>query len=368
MGSIFQAFTRSPTRASLALGLLAILVGLIKYGIGVFPSWIYLFDISAHWQDPGQAPLMVPPADYLLANFPSAMIAGAAQVSSPSGFFGIGLVLSIVALLTPFAMPAIRANISVSRIAFIAIAGGAVLPVLLNWIGGYDALTVLGLGVGALSRNHMIRLLAWGLVAVNHPPMALIAIALWAPLAVVTSGSRRRRIAIVASAAIGVIFGSSANSLAVNRWGGATDRLTWFENIDYSSFWNSYLAGLPLVAFTSLGVLWFLLLQEEFRSEASSRLLMIEAIVTSLLLPLFTLDATRVVALSLFAAVLTWVASNRSEDTSGCRTMAWRRFGLVAAIAPVPVMWNGALVYAGWSSFSHLGTQLQPPAGYSIGS
>jgi hypothetical protein len=339
----------------------------MKYGIGMFPSWIYLFDISAHWQDPSQAPLMVPPADYLLANFPSALIAGAIQVSSANGFLVFGLLLTLLALLTPFLMPAIRTNSSVSRIAFIAVAGGAVLPVLLNWIGGYDALTVIGLGVGALSRNHVVRLLGWGLAAVNHPPMAVIAFALWIPLAVLASDSLRRRVLIVASPAIGIALGYAANSIAVDRWGGATDRLTWFENIDYSSFWNSYLTGLPLVIFTSLGVLWLVLLQREFRSRLSSRLLMAEAMIASFLLPLITLDATRVVALSLFASMLAWVASDKSEETAGDHAMAWRRFGLASAIVPVPVMWNGALVYAGWSSFSHLGTQLQPPAGYSLG-
>ena len=35
-----------PWQISLLLGLLAALVGLVKYGIGVFPSWIYMYDLS----------------------------------------------------------------------------------------------------------------------------------------------------------------------------------------------------------------------------------------------------------------------------------------------------------------------------------
>lgn len=65
-----------PWQISLLLGFLATLVGLVKYGIGVFPVWVYVHDLSVNWAYPSFSPLMVAPADYLQSNFVDEWLAG----------------------------------------------------------------------------------------------------------------------------------------------------------------------------------------------------------------------------------------------------------------------------------------------------
>ena len=76
------------------LGALAALVVVVKYGVGVFPSWVYLYDIDRNWQDPSLAPLMAPPADYLQPNFALAWIAGVLDLLSASSYFIFHLVVA----------------------------------------------------------------------------------------------------------------------------------------------------------------------------------------------------------------------------------------------------------------------------------
>ena len=148
------ALTRlRPWQSSVLLGFLVAIVGLVKYGIGVFPSWIYMYDLSVNWSDPTLSSLMVAPADYLQSNFVAAWLAGALGFTTVVSHFAFHVVLAIFAIVLPFLMPVVRSSVARSRFMFIAIAGGATLPVLLLWVNGYDAVTLIGLGFAALCRN-----------------------------------------------------------------------------------------------------------------------------------------------------------------------------------------------------------------------
>lgn len=353
-GGVFSRLR--PGQVSLLIGLLAALVGVVKYGVGVFPSWIYMYDLSVNWADPSASPILVPPADYLRSNFVAAWIAGALGFTTVATHFTFHLLLAIVAIVLPFAMPVIRSSVTNSRTLFIAIAGGATLPVLLLWVNGYDSITVIGLTIAALSRNKYIGALGWFLATLNHPSIGIVALIAWSAVSLWVHRSALR----IVVAAVGVTLGGLLNSVLMNAWGGATSRLDWFQEQPFDVFRESFFSSMPLLLFSSLGVLWFVLLRPSVFRTGVARILMIEAVVLSLVLPWITLDTSRTVALSLFAAMLLAVTALGEHEWS------WRNMGIVAALVPVPVLWSGELLYGGWESFFNLDTALLPPDGYAV--
>ena len=351
-----------PWQISLLLGLLAALVGLVKYGIGVFPSWIYMYDLSVNWTDPSLSPLMVAPADYLQSNFVAAWVAGALGLTTVVSHFTFHVLLAIFAIALPFLMPVVRSSIARSRLMFIAIAGGATLPVLLLWVNGYDAVTVIGLGFAALCRNKYLAGLGWFIATLNHPSMGILALVVWAGV----SWWSERSVVRVAIAAVAVGLGGFINGFLMDAWGGSTSRLDWFSQREFDEYVQGFFSSMPLLFFSSLGVLWFVLLRPRVFRLGLVRILIAEAVLLSLLLPWITFDTSRTVALALFAAVMCVVAALPDLLEESDVASVWRNTGLVAAIIPVPVIWSGALLYGGWESFFELDTALLPPEGYAV--
>ena len=351
-----------PWQISLLLGLLAALVGLVKYGIGVFPSWIYMYDLSVNWSDPSLSPLMVPPADYLQSNFVAAWVAGALGFTTVVSHFAFHVVLAIFAIVLPFLMPVVRESVARSRLMFIAIAGGATLPVLLLWVNGYDAVTLIGLGFAALCRNKYVAGLGWFIATLNHPSVGIVALVVWA----IVSWWSNRSVVRIAVAGVGVGLGGFLNGYLMDAWGGSTSRLDWFSEQSFDEYVQGFFSSMPLLFFSSLGVLWFVLLRPSFARLSLVRILIAEAVLLSLILPWITFDTSRTVALSLFAAVLCVVAALPDLLEERDVDSAWRNTSLVASIVPVPVIWSGALLYGGWESFFELDTALLPPEGYAV--
>lgn len=351
-----------PWQISLLLGFLAALVGLVKYGIGVFPDWIYFYDLSANWSDPSQSPLMVPPADYLQSNFVAAWLAGLLGFTTVVSHFAFHVVLAIFAIVLPFFMPVVRASVTRSQLMFIAIAGGATLPVLLLWVNGYDAVTVIGLVFAALCRNKYLAGVGWFLATLNHPSVGIVALVAWA----LVSWWSNRSVLRVAVAGVGVFVGGWLNGFLMDAWGGSTSRLDWFMQRPFDEYVQGFFTSMPLLFFSSLGVLWFVLLRPRVFRLGIVRILITEAVLLSLLLPWITLDTSRTVALALFSAALCVVAALPELVDEDVVSSAWRNTGLVAAIVPVPVIWSGALLYGGWESFFRLDTALLPPEGYAV--
>lgn len=352
---------------SLALGALAVGICIVKYGVGVFPSWVYLFDIARNWTNPGAAPLMTPPADYLLTNFPAAWLAGAFGMSTPWLYFWFSLVLAVAALLLPFALSSIRRSVVGPRILLMFVVAGPTSLVLLGWVGGYDAITVIGLGIAALSRHRVLAASGWLLVALNHPPLGLFALVFWLPIMWVTSNHNvPKRLVTSGIAAVGVSLGWLANTWITSAWGGATSRLEWLHGVGWSEFISTYLSGLPYVVFGAMGAFWMVLLAPSFRVLTATRVLVVEAVVAALLLPLVSLDASRVVALTLYAATLCWIRAVAARPDPEPAMTSWRWYALGCIIIPAPLLWEGHLIYPGWGSVLHLNDTLTPPAGWTL--
>ena len=352
-----------PWHISLLLGGLVAFIGVVKYGIGVFPSWIYMYDLSVNWSDPSASPILVPPADYLRSNFVAAWLAGALGFTTVTSHFVFHVLLAILAIILPFLMPSVRQSAPRARMMFIAMAGGAVLPVLLLWANGYDAVTVIGLGFAALCRNKYVAVSGWFIATLNHPSVGVVALLAWAVVTLwLHRSSIRAGVGVIALATGGVVLGGLINSVLMQAWGGSTSRLDWFREQSFSDFASGFFLSMPLLFFSSLGVLWFVLLRPQVFRLGVVRVLIAEAVVLSLVLPWITLDTTRTVVLSLFAAILVVVPVVADHQL----TWDWRGMGVVAALVPVPVIWSGALLYGGWESFFNLDTALLPPDGYAV--
>lgn len=357
------AFSRlKPWQVSVLLGFVVAFIGVVKYGVGVFPAWVYLFDLSVNWADPSQASLLEPPADYLMSNFVAAWIAGALGFSSAGSHFAFFVCLAVFAIVFPFLMPVVRESVGRSRLLFIALAGGVILPVLLLWANGYDSVTVIGLSFAALCRNKYLATLGWFVATLNHPSIGVVALIAWS----VVSLWVHRSVIGVAVAGVAVLLAGVLNGILMDAWGGSTSRLDWFREQTLDQYVQGFFSSMPLVFFGSLGALWFVLLRPRIFQLGVVKVLIVEALVLSLLLPWITFDTSRTVALSLLAAVLTVVAvlPDLVEDT--VINSAWRNIGLVAAIVPVPVIWSGALLYGGWESFFVIEESLEFPDWYPV--
>jgi hypothetical protein len=352
-----------PWQVSVLLGFLVALIGVVKYGVGVFPAWVFLFDLSVNWSDPSQASLLEPPADYLLSNFVAAWIAGALGLTTPGPHFAFFVILAVFAVVLPFLMPVIRQSVARSRLLFIAIAGGATLPVLLLWANGYDSVTVIGLSLAALCRNKYFAALGWFVATLNHPSIGVVALIAWSVVALWAHRSVLR-VAIAGSA---VVLAGILNGMLMDVWGGSTSRLDWFREQTFEEYVQGFFSSMPLVILSSLGVLWFVLLRPTIAKVGVVKILITEAIVLSLALPWITFDTSRTVALSLLAAMLAVVVMLPDLVEDRVVTSAWRNIGLVAAVIPVPVIWSGELIYAGWESFFQIDDALQFPDWYPVG-
>ena len=90
-----------PWQIALLLGFLTVLVGLVKYGIGVFPVWIYMHDLSVNWAGPSLSPLTVAPADNLQSNFVAEWLVGLFGFTPVVSHFTFHVVLAIFVIALP---------------------------------------------------------------------------------------------------------------------------------------------------------------------------------------------------------------------------------------------------------------------------
>lgn len=355
-----------PATIALALGMLVLGAGIVKSGIGVFPSWAYLYDIAANADDPSRAPLMQPPADYLLANFPGPWVAGQLGLTGRLPYLGFHLAIVGLAVLLPFAMPRIRRDAGRARSLAVMLAGSGVLAVLLGWVGGYDAISFLGLAIGALAGAPAAVAAGWFLVGLNHPGLAAVALVLWLPMAVVLrwrTGGRWALLAGILATAGGVL----ANGVIVDGWGGATSRWQLLVELASQESVLALVRTWPLVLFGALGMGWIVLAAPGVRRSRAAWLLAAEALLAATVLPLVLIDATRVVALAVAPAMLAWVAWSREARAFGASsTTGWQAPLAAALIAPVPVVWDGGILVGTWGSLGQLDTAWQPPEGYQL--
>lgn len=342
---------RTPT--SPVLLLVAVGVVLLKYGVSWHPEWARLQDAAAHWPDLASSPLITAGDRSLLSNITLVSVAGALGAVSIPAYFALSGLVTLTAIALPFLM---RWNSpTFARLSFIVIAGGALAPVLLAWVGGYDAVVATAAIVAGLSRRVWLSAAGWFVLGFSHSAVAAAALVLWLPVMLAADrGDRRtqyrRALAAGASVALGWILIRSLTDV----WGGSTDRLALFRAIEPSGLAASFANAAPLVLFGALGVGWLILVDQRVWRIRSSRVMLVVALVGSLGLPLIAVDQTRIVALALIAAVMAWIDDlARRFDSAGAdhgTDLPWRLWMVAAAIIPVPVVWMGVVLYPGWAT------------------
>jgi hypothetical protein len=308
---------------------------------------------------------MAPPADYLQPNFALAWIAGRLGFLSATSYFTFHLIVTVIAVMLPFWMPVVRRQTQSARLLFLVIAGGPVAGLLVVWSNGYDALTVIGISVGALARRPWFAAAGWLVAGFNHPLIGGLSFLAWASVVLFEGRTKERMWRVVAGAAA-VSAGWWSNEQLMLSWGGYTSRAEWRELVGLGGFWDLLWPAMPLVLFGSVGVAWLIMLHPDSRNQWWIRLLIVEALVIPIVVSGLTLDSTRVAALILFAPVL-FSVSRLGDHLAGPVTQGmWRWWVTAAVIVPIPLIFSGELYYLGWGAFEALDAALKPPEGYEL--
>jgi hypothetical protein len=172
-----------------------------------------------------------------------------------------------VAILLPFMMSAVRDTVTTSRVRFVMPSGGPVLALLLTWLGGYDTLCVNGATIAVLSRRAPVSALGWGLFALGHSTIAVIAFPLWGPLLLLGlhAADKRTSWKRILWGLAGLAVGYLSVALLTASWGGVTSRWGAYRlhSVDYCI--NAIIAGMHMITFIALGAGWIVLLDRSVR-------------------------------------------------------------------------------------------------------
>jgi hypothetical protein len=331
------------------LPIAVVVLGIVKYGIGLHPEWRRFHDAANAWPQVWTAPLMLEGDRALLSNVTGAWIAGALSLGSIRWYLVFQIGLALLALILPFFMPRVRSALGVSRLMFIFIAGGPVTALLLSWAAGYDAVLVLAATVAVLCRNQWLACSGWLVLGLSHTAIALCMVLLWLPVMWVAERQQpqRRRMHMGAVGLAGVVVGGLIMRFLTDAWGGSTDRLSLFRAIPYDVIWTAYWSAIPLVVFSVLGIGWFVVFAPAMRTSALGKVLIAEAAFAALVLPLVVLDETRIAGLAMFAPVLAFVVAAPALVGAAEIEHQWQRLKWITALVPVLVIWEGAVLYAG---------------------
>jgi len=331
------------------LPIAVVVLGVLKYGIGLHPEWRRFHDAANAWPQVWTAPLMLEGDRALLSNVSGAWLAGALSLGSIRWYLVFQIGLALVALMLPFTFPRVRAALSSSRLLFIFIAGGPITALMLSWAAGYDAVLVIAATFAVLSRNQVIAFAGWLVLGLSHAAVALCMVLLWLPIMWIAEAEQGRnlRIRLAAVGLAGVAVGGLAMRYLTDMWGGSDDRLTLFRAIPYEVIWNAYWSALPLVVFSVLGIGWFVAFAPAVRKTKLGTVFIFEALAASVLLPLVALDQTRIAGIAMFASMLAFAVALPSVVGGREIQRLWRRLKWIAALVPVLVIWQGAVLYAG---------------------
>lgn len=337
----------------LTIGLRLIAISVAKFGISAFPQAGVFYDISIHWQDPGSAPLLIRGVmgnDYLLTNAWSALLAGMIGISDPIGFYLFQLGLVIIALLSPFAMPSLASSPGRLWLLVALLLAGPQCVLLLSWVGGYDALSMLGAVLAVLARSSLLAMLGWGILALNHPSLAVTAWLLWLPMRVWVDRGLvlRQRLKGIIFSLIPITIGILINHVIVAFWGGNTSRIDWLVNMDYDYYLEKYTQALPAILWSLMGLGWMILIGASLFKTFETRLLLIIISLAAVLLPLIALDETRVASLALLPVVLTYVRYAKISEDNWLLGSGFKWFVLVAILTPAVLVFGRSMSINGW--------------------
>ena len=353
-----QQKTTSDTRRVLTTARTGALVGalalplllLIKYGYGLHPQYFRFADAAVQWPNVAGPSLLAVGDRALLSNSAPAWIAGALHLTSESAYIVLSAVITFLAISGPLLLRINFRNASFSRLYFIVAAGGALAPVLLMWVGGYDALLVCGLVLGVLAPRGWISLIGWMLAAVTHSSVAVPAAIIFSLFLIWNSGTWRkspeRRRAF--NACVGVALGYLAIHWLTDLWGGSTDRFALFKLIPFDAILSSYAHSLPVLIISGLGIAWLLPLFGSIRGLKCSRHFYFLALLTIGLIPLIAVDQTRIIALCLAPVTLAWIEALAAELPLQEAKTVFTRMLAPAILAPIGVVWMGATYRPYW--------------------
>jgi hypothetical protein len=339
-------------RGPLTCAAAVLVLSVVKYGIGLYPSWRYMQQFAEHWQHPLRAPVFSHVhARFLLGSPVSAEIAGIAHLTSAREYLAFHLVLACAAIVVPFCLRAVRQSAELRLGVALLLAGGTVPALLLSWVGSYDPVSIGSAAVAALASNPVVRALAWMVFAFNNAPEAgiglvIFAVVLWADGGKATAP----RIGLWGA---GAVVGYVAIRVLTAAWGGGQSQLAMMKFYGFTRYLLSY-GYLPLVVLSALGVGWLILLDRRVRHLAAARAMLVLALLTAIGMPLLALDTSRTIATTLWPAMLltTGIVVDRLGAELARAVLA--RIAPVALILVIVVAWNTHLVYPGWRSGADL--------------
>lgn len=349
---IKERINKSPRIYSALLGLLVAFIGVVKYGIDIWPGWPNMFAIAQNLSDPHVSPVLAGDQDYILSSPTSALVLGVIPRSNQFVFVSGSVLLALVALVLPFLSPRIAHSKEKARILFIFMAGGALLPLLLTWIGSYDPMTVIGLTLALGFRQRPISLAGWALTGFNHSTLGIISLAsvaviLWATPSESTANDR---IKPLLTGAAGLIVGFLLNAALVNFWGGATSRWELFRGYPFSFYLNNTIAAMPMLIFSALGVGWLVLLRPKWFKLPATKALVLLGILIPILLSLTALDQTRVTSIVLYAPMLLFVQISAETIPHSIGRSTWKNLWVAAILIPVPLFLAGTTEQPSWQT------------------
>ena len=336
------------------LGLRLMVISLAKFGVGLFPQSGFFLNISFHWQNPAAAPLLIrgmPGNDYLLTNSWAAILSGMLGLSDPLGFYLFQFGLTMMALLSPFAMSCLSSSPERLWLLVMILLAGPQIAMLLNWLGGYDPLSMIGAVIAVLARSWSISALGWGLLALNHPSLATVAWLLWLPMKLwfIRGSEFSNRLWEIMLSLASISLGTAVNYFIVLSWGGNTSRLDWLTHWNYADYLVNYARALPAILWSSLGLGWLILLGTPLIKRVETKILLLTVSLAGLLLPLIAVDETRVVSLALFPALLTYVRNVDIPAESWLFGADRGWFALAAIMLPTVLVFSRMESLNGWS-------------------
>jgi len=349
---IKERINQSPRLYSALLGLLVALIGVVKYGIDIWPGWPSMFAIAQNLADPHASPQLDGEQDYVLSSATSAVLLGAVPGINQFIFIAGSVVLAFVALILPFLAPKIARSKDKARILFIFMAGGALLPLLVTWIGSYDPTTVIGLTLALGFRQRLISLAGWILTGFNHSALGVISL-LAAALIMWVSGAdnpTEKRVNSILIGVLGLCIGFLMNTSLLSYWGGATSRWELFRGYPLTFYINNTIAAMPILLFSALGVGWLVLLRPEWFKLPATKMLIALGVLLPIAFSLTALDQTRITAVALFAPILVFVSLSTDSLSSINLKRAWTALMAAAIIVPVPLFLVGEIERNGWQS------------------
>ncbi len=339
-------------RGPLTCAAAVMVLSVVKYGAGLYPSWRYMQQMAQHWQHPLQAALFSHVhARYLLDSPVSAEIAGIVHLTSAREYLAFHLLLACAAVVIPFSLGAVRRSAELRLGVALLLVGGTVPALLLSWVGSYDPVSVGSAAVAGLASNPVVRALAWMVFAFNNAPEAAIglvifAIVLWA------DGGKSTAPRIGLSGA-GAVVGYIAIRVLTTAWGGGQSQLAMMKFYGFTHYLLSY-GYLPLVVLSALGVGWLFLADRRVRNLPAARALLVLAVLTAVAMPLVALDTSRTTATTLWPAMLLTAGIVVDRLGADLARALLGRIAPVALIVVIVIAWNTHLVYPGWRSGADL--------------